>query len=373
MKKSLALGAVAAIMAVGFTTAQQPVRIGMAFDAGGKNDKSFNQSAFEGATRAAKQFGVEVKDFEPSDPSQVGSGIRAFAEAGFDLIIGVGFANEPSITKTAAEFKDVKFAVIDSVPTGDNTAGAVFREHEGSFLVGYIAGKTSSTGVIGFVGGMQIPLIRKFYAGFNAGVKAACPTCTTIENYTGTTPEAWNNPTKAREIAAAQGAKGADIIYAAAGASGGGALKYVMDTKCVSGTKPPAGIKLKPMLATVKAVAKPADYRAKCKGANDRPMFFIGVDANQNYLGDSDKNPKTMNYVLTSMLKRVDLAVFNMIRNVAQGRPWVKGAQEFGLDNSGVGYALDQFNDALISADVIKGVETAKARIINGALDVPEK
>jgi basic membrane protein A and related proteins len=372
MKKTVALSAVAVMLAFGFTTAQQPIRVGMAFDAGGKNDKSFNQSAFEGAKRAAKQFGVEVKDFEPSDPSQVGSGIRAFAEAGFDLIIGVGFANQPSITKTAAEFKDVKFAVIDDVPTGDNTTGAVFREHEGSFLVGYIAGKTSSTGVIGFVGGMQIPLIRKFYAGFNAGVKAACPTCTTIENYTGTTPEAWNNPTKAREIAAAQGAKGADIIYAAAGGSGAGALKYVMDTKCINGTKPPAGIKLKPALAGIRSVAKPKDYSAKCK-TTDRPMFFIGVDSNQNYLGDSDKNPKTMNYVLTSMLKRVDLAVFNMIKGVSQGKPWVKGAQEFGLDNSGVGYALDQYNEALISADTIKGVESAKAKIINGDLDVADK
>ena len=197
MKKPLALGAVAAMLAFGITSAQQPVRIGIAFDAGGKNDRSFNQSAFEGAQRAAKAFGVEVKDFEPSDPSQVGQGIRNFAESGFDLVIGVGFANEPSITKTAAEFKDIKFAVIDSVPTGDNTVGAVFREHEGSFLVGYIAGKTSSTGVVGFVGGMDIPLIRKFYAGYRAGVKAACPTCTAIEAYTGTTPEAWNNPAKA--------------------------------------------------------------------------------------------------------------------------------------------------------------------------------
>jgi basic membrane protein A len=227
--------------------------------------------------------------------------------------------------------------------------------------------------VIGFVGGMQIPLIRKFYAGFNAGVKAACPTCTTIENYTGTTPEAWNNPAKAKEIAAAQAAKGADIIYAAAGASGGGALQYVTQTKCVNGAKPPANIKLKPANKAMMALSKPADYRTKCKGANDRPMFFIGVDANQNYLGDTDKNPKTMNYVLTSMLKRVDLAVYNLIGNVSKGRPWVKGALEFGLDNNGVGYALDQYNEALISADIIKGVEQAKARIINGTLDVPEK
>jgi basic membrane protein A and related proteins len=373
MKKPLALGAVAAMLAIGMTTAQQPVRIGIAFDAGGKNDRSFNQSAFEGAQRAAKAFGVEVKDFEPSDPSQVGQGIRNFAESGFDLVIGVGFANEPAITKTAAEFPDTKFAVIDSVPTGDNTVGAIFRENEGSFLVGYIAGKTSSTGVVGFVGGMDIPLIRKFYAGYKAGVRAACPSCTALEAYTGTTPEAWNNPAKAKEIAASQASRGADIIYAAAGASGAGPLQYITSTKCVNGAKPPANIKLKPMSSAMKAIKKPADYTAKCKGTNDRPMFFIGVDANQNYLGDTDRNPKTLNYVLTSMLKRVDLAVYNLIGNVSKGRPWVKGTTEFGLDNSGVGYALDQYNEALISADTIKGVEQAKARIINGALTVPEK
>jgi basic membrane protein A len=373
MKKPLALGAVAAMLALGITTAQQPVRIGIAFDAGGKNDRSFNQSAFEGSQRAAKDLGVEVKDFEPSDPSQVGQGIRNFAESGFDLVIGVGFANEPAITKTAAEFKDTKFAVIDSVPKGDNTVGAVFREHEGSFLVGYIAGKMSSTGVVGFVGGMDIPLIRKFYAGYRAGVRAACPTCTAIENYTGTTPEAWNNPARAKEIAAAQAARGADIIYAAAGASGAGPLQYVTETKCVNSTRLPSGVRLKTFPATLRAVAKPADYTAKCRNANDRPMFFIGVDANQNYLGDTDNNPRTMNYVLTSMMKRVDNAVYNLISNVSKGQAWKTGTLEFGLSNNGVAYALDDFNRALIPAATIREVDAARQRIINGTLTVPEK
>ena len=239
MKKYVAIGAITAALIVGVSSGQQPIRVGMAFDAGGKNDKSFNQSAYEGAQRAAKDFKAEVKDFEPADPSQVGQGIRNFAQSGFDVVVGVGFANEPSITATAKDFKDVKFAVVDSVPAGDNTTGLVFREHEGSFLVGYIAGKTSSTGVVGFVGGMDIPLIHKFDAGYVAGVKAACPTCKVISNYVGTTPTAWNDPAKAKEIATNQNSQGADIIYAAAGASGLGVVNYIKDTKCVSSAKLP--------------------------------------------------------------------------------------------------------------------------------------
>jgi basic membrane protein A and related proteins len=153
MKKYVAFGALTLAMVAGMTAAQQPIRVGMAFDAGGKNDKSFNQSAFEGSQRAAKDFKADVKDFEPADASQVGQGIRNFAQNGFDLVVGVGFANEPAITATAKDFPDIKFAVVDSVPTGPNTTGLVFREHEGSYLVGYIAGKTSSTSVVGFVAG----------------------------------------------------------------------------------------------------------------------------------------------------------------------------------------------------------------------------
>jgi basic membrane protein A len=370
MKKYMALGTVALGLALGISSAQQPVRVGMAFDAGGKNDKSFNQSAFEGATRAAKDFKAEVKDFEPADPSQVGQGIRNFAQSGFDLIVGVGFANEPAITATAKDFKDVKFAVIDSVPQGDNTTGLVFREHEGSFLVGYIAGKTSSTGVVGFIGGMDIPLIHKFDAGYVAGVKAACPSCKVISNYVGTTPTAWNDPAKAKEIATAQNAQGVDIIYAAAGASGLGAIGYVKDTKCVTAAKLPKGMKFKAMSTNMLRIKKPADYTAKCK-VSDRPMFFIGVDANQNYLGDSDNNAATLNYGLTSMLKRVDVATYNVIKDVAQNRPWKSGVREFGLDNDGVGYALDDYNKALVDAKLVADLKKAEADIIAGKIKVP--
>jgi basic membrane protein A and related proteins len=345
MKKYLAIGAITAALIVGVSSGQTPIRVGMAFDAGGKNDKSFNQSAYEGSQRAAKEFKAEVKDFEPADPSQVGQGIRNFAQSGFDVVVGVGFANEPSITAT---------------------------EHEGSFLVGYIAGKTSSTGVVGFVGGMDIPLIHKFDAGYVAGVKAACPTCKVISNYVGTTPTAWNDPAKAKEIATNQNSQGADIIYAAAGASGLGVVNYVKDTKCTSAAKLPKGMKFKAMNAAMLRIKKGADYSAKCKTA-DRPMFFIGVDANQNYLGDTDSNPATLNHGLTSMLKRVDVAVYNVIKDVATNKTWKSGPREFGLENDGVGYALDDYNKALVSAKTVADLKQIEADITSGKIKVPSE
>jgi basic membrane protein A and related proteins len=372
MKKYVAIGAVTAALIVGVSSGQQPIRVGMAFDAGGKNDKSFNQSAYEGAQRAAKEFKAEVKDFEPADPSQVGQGIRNFAQSGFDLVVGVGFANNPAITATAKDFPDLKFAVVDDVPEGPNTTGLVFREHEGSFLVGFIAGRTSSTGVVGFVGGMDIPLIHKFDAGYAAGVKAACPTCKVISNYVGTTPSAWNDPAKAKEIAINQNSQGVDIIYAAAGASGLGAIAHINETKCISASKLPSGVRFKTANAAIRRIARAKDYSAKCKAA-DRPLFFIGVDKNQNPLGDTDSNPATLNHGLTSMLKRVDVAVYNVIKDVAQAKPWKTGPREFGLENEGVGYAMDDYNKALVPAKTIADLKKISADIISGKVKVPSE
>lgn len=371
MKKLLVLGAVALL---GLGMAQ--VRIGMAFDAGGKNDRSFNQSAWEGAQRAARDFNVRVFDFEPTDPSQVGQGIRKFASEGFDLVIGVGFANEPSITANAKEFTDVNFGVIDSVP-GDgklsNAVGMVFREHEGSFLVGYIAGKLSQTGVVGFVGGMDIPLIHKFFAGFRAGATYAFRedgiSGRVLESYTGNTPAAWNDPARAREIATSYVRQGADIIYAAAGASGLGVINYVKDKKCIRANELPANARF--IRDSFARVAKAADYTRNCP-AGSRPLFFIGVDANQNYLGDTDNNPATMNHGLTSMLKRVDVATYEAIKAVTQ-KQFKGGVLEFGLNNNGVGFAIDEFNRALIPNTVVSRLNLLRGMIIDGKLPVPDK
>jgi len=366
-------GFLALLTGVLFTaaTAQSTLRVGIAYDIGGKNDKSFNQAAWTGAQKAAKEFNIQVKEYEPTDPGQLGQGIRSFAQNGFDFILGVGFSNQPSITATAKDFPKAKFAVVDDLPKGSNTTGLLFRENEGSFLVGYIAGKTSSTGVVGFIGGMDIPLIHKFEAGYRAGVLAANPKAKVIAQYVGTTPEAWNNPAKAKEIAASMKAKGADIFFSAAGGSGNGVINYVKDTKCQKAASLPKNVKFSKTNPTA-SIPKPKDYTAKCS-AKDRPLFFIGVDSNQNYLGDTDKNPKTLNYGLTSMVKRVDVAVYTIIKDIVKGERWNFGSREFALNNDGVGFALDEYNEALVTPLLRTQLDMMKRLIVKGSIQVPKE
>ncbi|MFD2610001.1 BMP family protein [Deinococcus taklimakanensis] len=362
MKKILTL-ALALSTAV---ASAQSLRVGMAYDAGGKFDKSFNQSAYEGGIKATKNLGVQVKDFEPSDPSQIIQGIRSFANEGFDLTIGVGFANNASITQVAKENPDLAFALVDDVSPAKNVASLVFQEQEGSYLVGYLAALNSSTGVVGFVGGMDVPLIHKFQAGYEAGAKAANPKIKIVSQYVGTTPDAWNNPGKAKEIAASMRSKGADIIFSAAGASGNGVIDYIKQTQCIKAT---GTIKFTSNNFT--KVPKSAAYQKACAG-NTRPMFFIGVDSNQNYMGDFDKNPATLNHGLTSMTKRVDNAVYALISDVKANK-FKGGERRFGLKDNGVGYAVDSYNKALISSAQIARLEAVKAKIISGAIKVPSK
>ncbi len=350
----------------------QSTRVGIAYDLGGKNDRSFNQSAGEGAARAEEELGVQVFDFEPTDASQSGQGVRKFAEEGFDLVIGVGFALEPPITSAAQEFEDVNFALIDSVSSEtDTVASLIFQEHEGSFLVGYIAGKLTQTGVVGFLGGMDIPLIHRFEAGYKAGVEYACEqdgiNCQVIANYVGTTPAAWNDPAKAKEIGSAQLSQGADIIYTAAGGSGLGVIDLVKQEQCLSPSELPGDVEF--IRDPFAEVPKPQGYTCD---ESDRPVFFIGVDANQNYLGDTDADPTTLNFGLASMLKRVDVATYDTIKAVHEGS-FSGGIQEFGLDNEGVGYAMDEFNQALISEELISEVEAVKQQILDGEISVPEE
>jgi len=359
------------LLALGFATtqasAQTPVRVGMAYDAGGKFDRSFNQSAYEGSQRAVKEFKVQSKDFEPTDPSQVVQGIQSFAQAGFDLTIGVGFNNNAPITTVAKANPDLNFALIDSVSDAPNVRNLTFREQEGSYLVGYLAALNSSTGVVGFIGGMDIPLIHKFEAGYKAGALAANKNVRVIAQYVGTTPEAWNNPAKGKEIAASMKARGADVIYAAAGGSGNGLIDYIKQTQCLKAAQLPKGVTFKS--DNFKNVAKSAAYTKACAG-NTRPMFFIGVDSNQNYLGDFDKNAKTMNHGLTSMLKRVDVAVYETIKAVSQDK-FKGGSQEFGLKDNGIAYALDQYNQSLISKAQQDRIAKVRADIIAGRIKVP--
>ena len=299
MKKFLTIALATTVATASLAAAQGAVRVGMVFDAGGKFDRSFNQSAYEGSLRAKTKLGVQTKDFEPSDPSQVIQGIRSFAGEGFDLTVGIGFANEASITQVAKENPDLYFGLVDSVSNAKNVASLVFKEQEGSYLVGYLAGLNSSTGVVGFVGGMDIPLIHKFEAGYTAGVKAANPKARVIAQYVGTTPEAWNNPGRAKEIAGSMRARGADIIFAAAGGSGNGVIDYIKQTQCLKATNLPSGVKF--TTNNFAKVPKSAAYTKACADKSSQ-MLFIVVGSNQNYLDDFDKNPSNLNHGLTFML-----------------------------------------------------------------------
>ena len=225
--------------------------------------------------------------------------------------------------------------------------------------------------MVGFVGGMDIPLIHKFEAGFKAGVLRACPNCKVKAEYVGTTPSAWDDPAKAKEIAAKQVAGGADIIYAAAGASGNGALDYVKSKLCLNSNNLPSGVRFKSTNIAAN-IPKPAGYSSRCQ-SNSRPVFFIGVDSNQNYLGDTDKKPNTLNIVLTSMEKRIDNAVFALVKNFSQGTAWRSGAVEFGLKEFGIGYAVDDYNRALIPSSLIAKIAQIKQMIVTGKIVVPTK
>jgi len=364
MRTLLTLIAAAALT---FASAQDFV-FGLNFDAGGKFDGSFNEGTFRGMERgiadleAQRNLEIDLLEFEGT-PETSAAGLRAMAEAGADLIVAPGFNQANSIEAVSAEFADTFFVLIDAVVEGPNVRSVLFKEHEGSFMVGYIAGSLSQTGVVGFVGGMDIPLIRNFDAGYQEGVKYACPDCTIISNYVGVTPTAWNDPARAKELAVAQRAQGADIIYAAAGASGNGVIDFVKENMCFQGATRRTA--LTDALANVPVY--PA-YAAACP-AGSQPLFFIGVDSNQNPFGDTDGDPATLNHGLTSMLKRVDVAAYNAAFDVADDA-FEPGTIVLGLAEGGVGYAMDVYNEALIPAGLLAELAVIGDMIVSGQLVV---
>jgi basic membrane protein A and related proteins len=305
---TLALSAVAALA--------EPAII---FDLGGKFDKSFNEAAFNGASRWATETGGTFKELEMQDEAQREQALRRLAEAGANPVVMTGFAFGDALGKVAADFPDTKFAIIDMVVDAPNVKSVVFNEHEGSYLVGMMAGLATKTGTVGFIGGMDIPLIRKFGCGYAQGVLAAKPDAKIVLNMTGTTPAAWNDPVKGAELATAQQSQGADVIYAAAGGTGIGVLQTAADLGILS----------------------------------------IGVDSNQNYMHPGK--------VLTSMLKRVDNAVYEAFKEGVDLKP---GINVMGLANDGVGYAMDENNASLVTPEMQAAVDAAAAKIKSGELVV---
>ena len=365
MKKLMVLG----LLALSMTFAQDYV-FGINFDAGGKFDKSFNEGTFNGFTQAidelSGEYDIEPLEFEGT-PDTFAQGLRQMAAEGADLVIAPGFNQQDAVHSISAEYPDTYFVNIDGYNESPNTNELYvsFAEHQGSFLVGYLAGTLSQTGTVGFIGGMDIPLIHKFDLGFQEGVMAACPDCTVISNYVGVTPEAWNDPARAKELATAQQAQGADIFYSAAGASGNGVIDFVKETMCYTGAT-----RETPLTNAVAEMPKGNSYEVMC-GDESQPLFFIGVDSNQNYLGDTDDDPSTLNHGLTSMMKRVDRVAVDAINNVVDGS-FESGFQVFDLSNDGVGYALDEYNQMLIPQEVIDAVDAIKAQIVSGELSVTD-
>ncbi len=314
------------------------IHVGIVFDIGGKNDRSFNAAAWEGVRRAEKELDICLYDVEPGNPTSIEPAMRAFAERDFDLVIGVGFAQGPIMQKVANDYPDIKFAIIDGVifekdgkTPKANVASLVFREHEGSFLVGMIAASKSKSGILGFVGGMDIKLIHRFATGYEEGAKYVNPNIKVLTNFVGVTDSAWNNPGKGKELALNQIDKGADVLFTAAGNSGLGAFDAV------------------------------EQYGKNENGEANK--FVIGVDSNQNGVKPG--------FVLTSMVKRVDNAVFDVVQEVLEKR-FQGGFHVFGLDKDGVAYAMDEFNKPLIPADVLTRVEEARSKIVSGEIKVTD-
>jgi basic membrane protein A and related proteins len=304
-----------ALALAGTTALAQPAVV---YDMGGKFDKSFNEAAFRGAERWKKETGKPFIDFEISNEAQREQALRRMAERGANPVIAIGFSQGSTVERVSKDFPKQQFAIIDAVVKQPNVESVVFKEHEGSFLVGMMAALASKTGKVGFVGGMDIPLIRRFQCGYEQGAKHANPKVEVTSAMTGTTSAAWNDPTRGAELAKAQFARGVDVVFAAAGGTGVGV------------------------------------YQA----AKDGGKLAIGVDSNQNHL-----HPGTM---LTSMVKRVDVAVFNAATKVTPG------LTVLGLKEGGVDYALDEHNAKLVPAAMKAQVDAAKADIIAGKIKVAD-
>ena len=292
------------------------------FDKGGKFDKSFNEGVWNGVRKFVDETGVEVLEYQVTNEAQREQAMRRMVRRGATVVLAVGFSQADAINAVAVDHHDRQFAIIDVFWLDrPNLRQYAFKEHEGSYLVGVAAALTSKTGKIGFVGGMDVPLIRKFACGYVQGAREARSGIQVLRNMTGTTPAAWNDPAKGAELARGQIDRGADIVYHAAGATG---------------------------LGVIRAVA-------------DAGKLAIGVDSNQNGLAPG--------HVLTSMLKRVDVAAYQTLKDAMDGK-FTAGVVTLGLAEGGVDWAQDEHNADLVSAEVRAAVERAKAAIIAGSITV---
>lgn len=308
------------------------VRVGLVFDVGGRGDKSFNDGAYEGLVRARRELGAEVEYVEPADSDDRAAALRLFAARGFDRVIGIGYIFSRDVDEVARERPDVRFACIDYAPPEDgrvppNVVGLRFREEEGAFLVGAVAGLHTTARAVGFVGGMDIPLIRRFEHGYEAGVRAVCPACRFVAAYAGSTPAAFKDPSTGAALATSQYASGVDIIFHASGSTGHGVFV----------------------------------------AAQRFGRMAIGVDADQH-----DEMPGV---VITSMLKRVDVAIFDVARDATRGRfeRGDGGVRSFGLADGGVDFVKAGPHAARLRPEHLARVEELRQGVIAGTVSVPRE
>jgi basic membrane protein A len=318
-------GAASAADAARSSAGGRRVRVGLVFDVGGRGDKSFNDAAYRGILRAQRELGAEIAFLEPASSEDREAGLRLFAAEGLDLVVGVGFIFSSDIDAVAHAYPNVHFACVDYAPRGPvppNVQGLAFRDEEGAFLVGAVAGLMTTTKSVGFVGGMETPLIRKFEAGYRTGVRAACPTCVVHAGYAGATPEAFRDPAKGKALAMSQVAAQADVLFHAAGATGHGVFE----------------------------AAREAGVRA------------IGVDSDQY-----DEMPGT---VVTSMLKHADVVVLEAVRAVVESR-FQAGMRVFGVREGAIDYVHEGAHGAAIPEDVKARVAALRAELEQGVRVVP--
>lgn len=297
------------------------VKVGIVLSVGGLGDKSFNDSAYRGVKRAEKDFGIKVNIGQPSKMSEDKLYLSRFASMGYDLVIGVGFLMHDAIKEIARQYPNIHFAIIDSIVKETNVKSIVFKEEEGSFLVGALAAMKTKTNKIGFIGGMKVPLIKKFEFGYEQGARYINPNIKIDVLYAGSGQQAFHDPIKGEELANTLYSKGADIIYHAAGSTGNGVINSAKKNK----------------------------------------KFVIGVDSNQNYLAPG--------YVLTSMVKHVDNAVYKIIGEIVKGE-FKGGVFNLGLKEKGVDFSLDKYNETLLTNEMKVKIEEIRKDIIEGKIKI---
>ena len=303
-------------------TTPAAIKVGLIYDVRGRGDLSFCDAAYTGAKKATDKWDIKLTEVNPGQSTDTEITLRRLAKLKYDLIIGVGFLFREPMNRVAVDYPNVNFALIDAEAEPDNVASLIYKAHEGTFLAGVIAALKTDTKKVGFVGGMKIPLVEAFEIGFAAGIKATNPEIELLVNYVGVTPQAFDDPAKGKELALTQYNKGVDIIIAAAGASGLGALEAAKQTN----------------------------------------KYIIWVDSNGNGLIPGQ--------VLTSIIKGVELSVYQMIENVVSGT-FTGGLKNYGLKEGGIEYIVDEDNKTLLSEDILKKVEEFKAKIIAEEIVVP--